>query len=292
MALETSALESLLADVMDEAERMERLRYRPNTGPAPRQWSGQMQLVLSMARQDGNALNFLKALFNMLKSGQYEADDIWQFRCLMHERPTAARIPRDEIHEALQRSKDRWDWSSEGQSLGKTALADLRLYRALKYDTLETLLFDALLTGTMPPAHVALIAAALREAPDEDWLRDLLHEKLGDIQLGKNKDGGDHPASYQEALRASFHESVTHRPLAMLTDTVLEFGEPTMAKRLIQALRTNPATDLSVNCLTRLLKAGHLDAKAALLSIGILSKGKVPTNVTGRALSAGLSASS
>lgn len=76
MALETSTLESRLADVMGESKRMELLRYRPNKGPAHRQWSGQMQLVLSMARHGGNALNFLKTLFNMLKSRQYEADGI------------------------------------------------------------------------------------------------------------------------------------------------------------------------------------------------------------------------
>ena len=46
MALETSTLESWLADVMGESQRMERLRCRATKGPAPRQWSGQMQLVL------------------------------------------------------------------------------------------------------------------------------------------------------------------------------------------------------------------------------------------------------
>lgn len=209
----------------------------------------------------------------------------------MHERPTSARFPRDEIYEAMQRSQDRWDWSSESQNLGKTALADLRLFRALKYETLETLLFEALLTGTMPPAHVALIAAAFREAPDEGWLRNLLHEKLGEVELGNSAHGIDHPARHQEALRASFHESVIHRPLDMLADTVLEFQEATMTKRLIQALRTNPATDLSVDCLSRLIKAGYPEARAAMLRIGIHSQGAVSTNVTWRAVSEALSPS-
>ncbi|WP_406672670.1 hypothetical protein [Natronospira sp.] len=289
MAMATSTLESLLADVMGEAERMERLRYRRNTGPAPRRWSGQMRIVLSMARQDGNALDFLHALHNMLRSGHYSADDIWQFRCLMHERPNGPCLPRDEICQAMENSKDRWDWSSEVPNEGLTALTDLRLYRALKNETLETLFFEALLCDQMTPGQVALLAAAFREVPDDPWLRSLLHEKLATLHFSFDAQHPDGVERFQDSLRASFHESVTHQPLMSLANSVLEAGDTGLVVQLIRGLRNNPATVPSVDCLARLLAAGHKEARAALISIGIHSQGKVPADVTGRALSLGLS---